>query len=29
VVVASGERRSIARKVADRVVSVLLRETGL
>jgi hypothetical protein len=28
VVVASGERRSIARKVADRVVSVLLRETG-
>ena len=28
VVVASGERRSIARKVADRVISVLLRETG-
>jgi len=28
VVVASGERRSIARKIAERVVSVALRETG-
>ena len=28
VVVATGERRSIARNIAERVVSVVLRETG-